>query len=165
MLAVIASRIHHYVAHPNGTYVGVRFSPGTVAALLRYCDEHAIPDPVKGEDFHATVLYSPAPVPYFPAHGPLNAPVSGVGPFAFERFGEEKDVLVMTFRCPWLHRRHALGKSLGGKPTWPDYTPHVTLSYGLPANFDVTGLPSFQGPLEIVEEYMNPLDPDWKKKR
>lgn len=144
-----------------GTYAGVRFDSVTVDALVKYTKTHKIPEPVKPADFHTTLLYSRKHLPnYRPDTAyddPMEGNVTGLRLWPGET-DKSKHILVMTYECPELSKRH---KDLidEHKAQWdfPDFKPHVTLSYEA-AGFDLASLPKFEHPLRIVGEYAEKLD-------
>ena len=52
----------------------------------------------------------------------------------------------------------------GGSHDWPEYAPHVTLSYAVPEGADLDGLKPFNGELRFGAEIFEALDLDWKSK-
>lgn len=158
------ARTHRPADHKHGTYVGVKFSPATNRALVRFVRENRIPEPLPIDDFHTTVIYSKQPIPEFRALGDLSEPVkvpkAGRG---FDLFGKEKNTLVITFSSSFLLRRFKAARAFGGTTDYPQYRPHITLSYSVPNDYDVNLLPIYDGPIEIISEYSDPLDPDWAK--
>jgi hypothetical protein len=147
----------------RGTYVGVKYSAQTKAWIMEYMKTNKIPNPLISDDLHSTVLYSTTQVD-FPALGVLSEPMSiDASNIHLELFGEEdadKRALVMTFESEWLTERHELAMSLGGTHGFPDYLPHITLSYDAKF-FDYAKLEKPQGVIQVASEYIDDLVKDW----
>jgi hypothetical protein len=79
-----------------------------------------------------------------------------------EMLGE--NAVVLRFASPDLEWRHKHMVEAGGSHDWPEYAPHVTLSYGAPGDLDLATLKPFNGELRFGPELFEPLDLDWKRK-
>jgi len=145
---------------PKGTFAGVRLSPKSVAKLMAFSKEHNIPAPLKADEFHATLLYSRKFLPDYKPYGTFKKPLTAT-PKELTLLGEIKDSLVVLVDCPALSQRHDyLMKKHDAVWDWPEYKPHVSLSYDA-KDFDTSGIDiSKLGTLEFVSEYMEDLDFD-----
>ncbi|WP_230487849.1 anti-CBASS protein Acb1 family protein [Novosphingobium sp. ES2-1] len=120
------------------------------------------------DQLHVTVLYSKQPVdPMAMGEGWSSDPDGGLvikagGPRALERFGE--GALVLQFASWSLQSRHNEMVQAGASHDWPDYLPHVTISYEAPADLDLEAIKPYAGELRFGPEIFEPLDPDWKSK-
>ncbi len=154
----------------KGTYAGVRFCDNTKDAIQAYMDENNIPNMLDKEKLHSTLLYSRKHCPDYTPAG--NVSMVGV-PKEFDVWntqapeGSGKDTsraLVLKYECPELEQRHmSLRKEHGATHDFPDYTPHITLSYDI-GDTDVDQLPDiskFLSQINIVKEYGEDLDLDW----
>lgn len=113
------------------TRIAIAAAPGTYAAmwptatskndLLKYFDK--VPDLV--DDFHVTTTYSRNPVPL--RNRSLDI-VLDHRHFAYDMFGENKNVLVMKVNHPNLDRLWQKAMSLGATWDHEQYMPHITLS-------------------------------------
>jgi hypothetical protein len=119
------------------------------------------------DQLHVTVLYSKQPVdPMQMGEGWSSDPDGGLvikagGPRALERFGE--GALVLQFASWSLESRHRDMVQAGASHDWPDYLPHVTISYEA-GDIDLEALKPYSGELRFGPEIFEPLDPDWKSK-
>lgn len=145
---------------PKGTFAGVRLSPDSVAKLMAFAKEHNIPEPLPEDEYHVTLLYSRKYLPEYKPLGKFKTPLTALVK-DFTLLGEEKDALVALIDCPALVKRHqALMKEHDATWDWPEYKPHVTLSYSA-KGFDTSDLyVSDVGYLKLVSEYMEDLDFD-----
>jgi hypothetical protein len=159
------------IASPRGTYFGLKPTKETVAAMREFMGDHRIPNPLEDHKLHATVVYSRAFVGARPL-GELDPTWKGkftdydifqTSPKVEESTGESRRCLVMKFDCPEIHERHHyLRKHHGATHDFPNFDPHMTMSYDV-GEFDHQNLPEYDGPHEFHEEYSEPLDLNWVK--
>lgn len=150
-----------------GTYAGVRFDENTIEALKELQKRLKVPEPLDGDDFHSTLLYSRRLCPEYVALGDLSPVItSDDTTFTLEIWPSssgEKNVLVLQYECSWLQERHAALMEQH-KATWdfPNYIPHITLSYNVgdwkPKDFSVS---MKDKPIIITNEYQEELDLEW----
>ncbi len=157
------------IAAPRGSYFGAKPTKETTAAMREFMGDHHIPNPLEDDKLHATVVYSRAFCGARPL-GKLNPKWKGkftefdMFPTS-PRINEAKSskCLVMKFECPEMfERHHYLRKHHGATHDFPDFKPHMTLSYDV-GDFDHLNLPHYDGPHEFEEEYSEPLDLSWVK--
>lgn len=151
----------------TGTFIGVRFSPETINKLIKLQKAFKISDPTPHEDLHATIICSDAEIRGFVALGELEH-VVGVEPSSygwkvFRNPEKEHVCLVLAFESNFMSARHKAALAAGGTSNFPEYIPHVTLTYHCDEKLAQAAetredfpLPRFA--MEITEEYMNPLD-------
>lgn len=152
----------------KGTYAGVKFDSDTNRALHQYIKENNIPNSVRPDRFHTTVLYSRKHLPNYKPAGKIQPPMTGnpTGLTVWETNGENSPktkCLIFLYDSPELVKRHkSLMKEHEATYDYPEFKPHVTLSYDI-GDMDINKLPSLDtvGPLNIVEEYGEDLDLDW----
>ena len=154
----------------KGTYAGVRFCDNTKNAIQAYMDENNIPNMLDKEKLHSTLLYSRKHCPDYQPAGPTNMVGTPNGFVVWNtqapagKEGETSRCLVLKYDCPDLVKRHtSIRKEHGATHDYPDFTPHITLSYDI-GDTDVDALPDiskFLSQINIVHEYSEPLDLDW----
>ncbi len=116
---------------------------------------------------HVTVLYSRQPVDPMKmgetwaseADGGLT--VKPGGPRAVEMLGD--DAVVLLFAAWSLESRHREMVEAGGSHDFPEYQPHVTISYSA-EGIDLETVKPYTGELRFGPELFEPLDLDWKAK-
>lgn len=115
-------------------------------------------------DMHVTVAYSRTPVDWMKVredctnhdeNGELR--VAPGGPRLVERLGPEKEAVVLMFASNRLSWRHCEIVDAGATWDWPEYQPHVTVSYATDVSTpDVSRIEPYRGELvfgpEIFEE-------------
>jgi len=155
------------IVAPRGSYMGLRPTPETIKAMREFMGDHRIPNPLADHKLHATVIYSRAFCGAKPL-GKLDPTWKGKftdydifksSPKLEEGEGEDgvTNCLVMKFDCPELtDRHHYLSKHHGATHDFPNFDPHMTMSYDV-GDFDHKNLPDYDGPHEFHEEYGEPL--------
>lgn len=135
----------------QGTYVSVIFSKATQLAIQNFLTRHGIAQPVIGDDLHTTIIYSRKLIDWSLASNINKSIELDNAHFeVWKNYGEETYCLVLAYQSEWLQNRFRLARELGATWDFPDYHPHVTLSYQVPENFDITQLeiPDFRLQLE-----------------
>ncbi len=136
-----------------GTYAGGRFDDSTTESLRKYIEDNNIPNPVG--DFHTTILYSRK---HCPNYQPIiyDSPISGKA-VKLEKF-DDGNVLSLVFDSPELSKRHdELMKEHEATWDYPEYIPHVTLSYDA-SNVNIEDLTPPDFGIKITKEYLEQLD-------
>lgn len=152
----------------QGTYAGVSFSPDTIKKLIVLQERLKVPNPIAPDKFHSTLLYSRKLLPNYIPLGEIE-PVATSDDVIFEleiwpSDGGSKNLLVLKYDCAWLTERHET-LMIEHEATWdfPDYSPHITLSYDvgdwLPEKYAI----SFNNnkPIVITAEYEEALNLEW----
>ena len=160
----------------KGTYVAAKYDETSCHLLSAWMHMWQIPNPVPTDKLHSTVVYSRAPLSidkqlFFQElieqdHKVRDWRATPTG-FAFFQSSSscsKRDVLVLLLDCPFLYDLHDDLIEMGATHDFDTYEPHVTLSYGVPENFDVKRL--VLPPIFFTVEKINfePLDVNWKDK-
>lgn len=156
----------------NGTYGAVKYTEASCVVLEQLMKIWGIPNPLSAEKFHTTLIYSRKPIATSDYRSMDAEELKKLGwvftPKAFELFPSspetpEKKVLVMTLVAPELIKLHDELINAGAIHDFDDYIPHITLSYDVPAGFDV----NFRRPglvyLQPEKIYFEPLNLNWKE--
>jgi hypothetical protein len=147
---------HEYVER----YVGVRFSEKTKNQIAKFIEENEIDNPESKKDFHTTVVYSQEPLnKTVSVLGDIDPPFVGTKmTFDIWKSQDGKNVLVMKYISKDLTDRHEYFMEKGGAThDFDDFTCHVSLSYDIDEEFDISKLEWTYDPLEIVSEYTEKL--------
>jgi 8-oxo-dGTP pyrophosphatase MutT (NUDIX family) len=126
--------------------------------LLSWARQNGIESPLAANDLHVTIVYSKEPVDWL-AMGQAwsnRVEIEG-GPRMLQRFG---DALVLSFASYDLEDRHAQMRERGASFDFPQYRPHVTLSYKDP-DVDAEELAPYAGKLIFGPEIFQPIEEDW----
>ncbi|MBP6378983.1 MAG: DUF1073 domain-containing protein [Sphingorhabdus sp.] len=138
------------------------------ADLIAWAKSNGLETTLTPDDMHVTVLYSRTPVDPMAMGETWGSETDGGlivkagGPRALERFGE--GALVLQFASWSLTSRHADMIRAGASHDWPEYAPHVTITYTVPEGFDIEAVRPYTGELRFGHEIFEPLDLDWKSK-
>jgi phage-related protein (TIGR01555 family) len=122
------------------------------------------------DELHVTVTLSRRPVDWlkmgdtWAEHGDGKLTVNAGGPRMVERLGDEGAV-VLLFASSHLAWRHEEMVRNGASWDFPDYTPHVTISYVAPPDLDLAKVEPFRGKLEFGPEIFSEVVEDWEKVR
>ena len=153
-------------ATPRPLYVSRKLLNG--ADLIAWAKSQGIESTLPASDMHVTVLYSRNAVDPMTMGESWGSEQDGGlvikagGPRAVERFGE--GALVLQFSSWSLQSRHAEMVQAGASHDYSEYSPHVTIGYDLPADFDIEAIKPYSGELRFGPEVFEPLDLDWKAK-
>ena len=133
-------------------YIEIQYDAETQKNMRAYCDTHGLdltissdglPQSAEDFDFHSTVWFTTS------EHQLANqtqAVYVKASPRSLAVFGSGRPVLVLEINSTSLeHIRSQFGEAHNMQDMWPDYNPHITLSYNhdskTPPNIP---LPDFQ---------------------
>lgn len=151
----------------TSTYAYVEFDAATKKQIHKYCVLSNIPNAVRPDKLHTTLLSSRTPMPEYTPSGTYDFPLVAVpiGLATWETTndaGEPSTCLVVLLSCPHLVARHKfLMAEYDGTFDHPSYLPHVTLSYDV-HDLNTEALPFFENlvpHLIVVAERSEPLNP------
>ena len=146
-------------AEKPGMFVGAHISEDSIKSLQDWTHRHGIDKPTPADKMHVTVLYSKDK--QFDWESAEHNVEIDPSTYKLELFGEENNVLVLSFECPELNKRHEHGMDTHDL-SWDfdGYTPHVTLSYEA-CDLSLTELPTPDVKLVVTNEYTETFDKDW----
>lgn len=135
------------------------------AEIIRWAKGEGFSSCLPADDLHVTVAYSKRPVNWmaiepegWPEDGSLTVPAGG--PRVLERLGPEGKATVLRFSSWQLAWRHQQIRDAGASWDWPEYCPHVTLSYDA-ADLDLDGIVAWNGPIRLGPERFEAIKEDW----
>lgn len=141
----------------QGTYVGVKVDSASSEWLIELQKTLRLKNPLDASKFHATVLYS---------RNGIEVPTTG-NSYDAEAFKvdswldrEGKSVVIVKLKSDELKQRHEELIDAGGTHDFPEFQPHITLSY----DDTIKSIPITQS-IKLVDEYSEPLDLDWVKNK
>lgn len=149
------------LAPPQEKYIEIQYSPVTQGYLREYCLDNGFDLTVSFDkekqseldfDFHSTVWFTSNKAVI--SNGTQNVTIDDVTPKGFALFGEEENILVLEIESEQIRSiRATLGDRYKLEDVWPDYRPHITLSY-LYTDNDVPQVELPDGDM-IIGEYLN----------
>jgi hypothetical protein len=152
-------------AMPRPLYVSRKLLNG--ADLIAWAKANGFETTLPAEDMHVTVLYSKRPVDPMKMGETWTGEDNGGlvikpgGPRALERF--DGGAVVLQFASWSLQSRHEQMVREGASHDYPEYLPHVTLSYSAD-DIDLASIVPYAGELRFGPEVFAPIDEDWKAK-
>lgn len=147
--------------HPNGTYVAAKLTKASQSALDYFVTEAGITNAADPKQYHSTVIYSRKGVPDVKNYKfklPFKAHIKEWKLFDTQ-FGKSGKCLVAIMDSPELEKAHRdIRQQYGALHGFPDYHPHVTVSYDYdgPLPKVIPGVALTYGSIEI-----KPLDPEF----
>jgi 2'-5' RNA ligase len=153
----------------TGTYAALRPDGATISAIRQYVEKLADlglslgVEPVAEIDWHCTLLYSRVVHASYVPDKNLTHLAHFKEWKVFESKESKKKCLVMAVESKSILARHEyLMRTLGATYDFPDYIPHVTLSYNLGPDYQAKDpndvFPPFNSPLVLADEYRMELD-------
>jgi 2'-5' RNA ligase len=109
-------------------------------------------------DMHVTIAYSREPVDW-DQFGEQMKYVSVLYNYIIKQF--DGGATVLSFNSEILHNRWKQFLEGGASWDYPDYNPHVTLTYKA-EDLDITSIPPYKGVLMFGQEVFKELDLDYK---
>jgi 2'-5' RNA ligase len=149
----------------NIQYIAVNFSEASCIQIEKYLKENKIPDALRKDKMHITVMYSTTTIDMKDAIVEKKIKEFAL-PKKFRIFktSDDIDALVLEIECEYLKERHRYWTKHGGTFTYPKFTPHITLSYNVGDNYDISKLDINTFPIiELVKEYAEPLNLEFAK--
>ncbi len=147
-------------AAPMTLYVSRRVT--NAAAILKHYADQGVKGLLAASDMHVTVTYSRNPVNWMEMGESWNSDITvpAGGARISEAFGPEKDTLVLSFVSSDLTWRHEAMVEKGATWDWPDYQPHVSISYDFDG--DAESIDPWRGEITLGPEIFEQLDEDWR---
>lgn len=143
--------------HLNGTYVALNADQKTRDSLAKWVKENNIPNPADPKQYHSTVIYSRKGIPSVTNYK-FTFPIEGtIKEWKIFPSGESNKCLVAIIDCDELHNLHTkIREKYGATHDFPDYHPHITLSYDYGNNKVPPSLPDV--PISYGSRTIEPLD-------
>jgi len=132
-------------------YIAVQYSAETQRKMRDWCKVNGFPLIVGfgGEtqdesdfDFHTTIFFSTSK--HVIANQTMKTVPQIVRPVGFELLGPENDIPVLKVESEGIaFLRKTYETKFNMKDAWPEYKPHISLSYARSKDYQVAELPSF----------------------
>lgn len=155
-------------ARPRSLYVSRKLL--NADELIRWAKAQGFETTQPGSAMHVTLAFSRKPVDWMQVGDDWNSDDQGRlrvkpgGPRTVEPLGD-KGAVVLMFRndaLEWRHRRiHE--DAVGAQWDFPEYQPHVTITWDAPADFDLSKVEPYTGPLVFGPEIFAEVVDDWEK--
>lgn len=127
--------------------------------LVDWAKAQGFPTALKPDDMHVTQAYSKEPLIWPEAHDDAITVRSTDG----RKVGllGDQGAMVLHFDSPTLQARHEQLKTLGAKSDFPNFNPHVTISWQADG-VDPAKVKPYDGPLVLGPERFKEVDPNWE---
>lgn len=142
-----------------GTYAGVRPMMSTAQLIEQFSSKFYIPNHESISNLHVTLLYSKKHLPNYVPNPSLKH-IAIPSKFVIWTDKTNKRILALLLSSPSLESRHVcLMKEHQAHYDYPEYIPHITLSYDI-GRFDDSKLDfsMIAKPFELSDEYQEDLN-------
>lgn len=116
------------------------------------------------DDMHVTIAYSKTPVDWMkiPDTEADEIVVHDSGVRMLDLFGANGECAVLLFNSGLLASRHADLEAMGASWDYPEYQPHIAITYQMPEGLDINRITPFAGPIMLGKEIFQQIKSDWK---
>lgn len=138
------------------------------AAIIAHYKAQGLATTIPAGDLHATIAYSRTPVDWSKAgEDYCQDPDTGqvkVAPGGMRDTDKFGNALVLCFSSSALCWRWcSIKERTGATWDWPEYQPHLTLTYEAPDGLDPETIEPWQGPIVFGPEKFEEIDPNYKE--
>lgn len=152
-------------AMPRPLYV--RRQVTNAGDIIAWAKSQGFETTVAADDMHVTIAFSRDPVDWMKAGEDWTSGSNGGmtvkpgGARLIEKFGG--GAIVLLFNSSELSWRHEQINQAGASWDWPEYQPHITITYA-PGAANIDAVEPYRGAIELGPEIFEPLDENWKSK-
>lgn len=146
-------------AAPRSLYVSRKVT--NAGDILKWAKAQGFESTLAAGDLHVTVAYSREPVDWMAVGNSWSGGDKGTllvspgGPRLVEKFGG--GAVVLLFGCSELSWRHRDILESGASWDWPDYNPHITITYE-PGDVDLSKVEPYRGKIELGPEVFEEVE-------
>lgn len=141
--------------------------------LINWARSQGLKDTLRASDLHVTIAYSREPVDWMKMGEPMCGPstsdmnngqmkVPPGGPRQLDRFGPDKDAVVILFSCWMLNYRNQEMQDKGASWDYAEYQPRITIAYDKEQSVDISKLEPYRGKIVLGPEIFEEVDDNWK---
>lgn len=153
-------------AAPRSLYVQRKLLNG--AEFLAWAKAQGFTDLVPADQLHVTVLNSAKPVDWMKAGSEWSENENGElivrpgGPRIVEPLGTDAAPVLLFLSSALAWRNEALRRDLDARDKFPEYQPHVTISYEAQPNVDLATVEPYRGELRFGPEIFAEVVENWR---
>ncbi len=139
------------------------------SAVLAWAKAQGIPNLMRAEDLHVTIVFSHTAFDWMQAgeflFGPENGnlAVAPGGPRVVEPIGDQGAVALLFTSSRLAYRHHEIIEA-GASSDYADFQPHITLSWDV-AGMDVSKIEPYRGEIVLGPEIFSEIDPNWTPRK
>jgi len=163
-------RIFKRDMQPKSLYV--RRNVTNAKEIIAWAKAQGFSTTLNADDMHVTVCYSKEPVDWLSVGEDWTGNEKGEvvvgpgGPRVVEKWATRNgkgDVVVLQFSSSALQYRHMDLKARGASWDFPEYIPHISITYD-PGDVDVDDVEPYRGKIVLGPEIFEEIDDDWADK-
>lgn len=147
----------------KGTYAGFRLSDDDNDKIIELVDTLGLPNGIEKSDIHITLLYSRKYLPNYEPAGEIDEWCYPSKFHVFDTFDKKRALVLMLDSDFMIKRHNQLMKEHEATYDYPEYLPHLTLSYDI-GDMEVPEWKNIPKEFHINEEYVEELKLEWKPK-
>jgi phage-related protein (TIGR01555 family) len=154
-------------AEPRTLYV--RRDVVNASDIIAWAKSVGFETTIPAEDMHVTVAFSRAPVDWMKMNNDWGGnddkgqlTVRPGGPRMVDRLGQQGEAVVLLFGSSDLSWRWKQFCEIGASWDWPDYNPHITISWQAPTSLDVSKIEPYRGEIVLGPEIFEEVKENWK---
>jgi hypothetical protein len=155
-------------ARPRSLYVSRKLL--NAAEFIAWAKSQGFETTTPADDLHVTVVFSREPLDWLKvgegwgsSDDKGNLVVAPGGARIVEPLGD-KGAVVLLFNSSVLAWRNREIIEAGARSDFPDYQPHVTITYKAPPGLDLSKIEPYRGKLEFGPEIFEEVVDDWEKR-
>ena len=159
-MSEILKEMHKNMTHPDGTYVSVKLSKDSQKKLDDWTTENKIPNASDPSEYHTTIIYSRKGIPDVKSYD-LSLPITAkLSEWKIFNTQDGKKCLVGVVNSNEIKKHHEkIMKKYGGTYDFPEYIPHITVSYDYESDEIPSKIPNFD--IVYDDKDLKPLNPDF----
>lgn len=146
--------------HANGTYISLIPDAESCTQLEHLQEMYSVPNRLSKDKFHMTLIYSKVPCPATENLSETFTPITAqIQRLSFLPSQTGNQCLVADIESDDAHLlHHSIRENFGASHDYPEYLPHITLSYDCPSSLRI-----LLNPISIRFERMlvKPIEKNW----
>lgn len=137
--------------------------------IVAWAKSQGFEQTISGEKMHVTIAFSRMPLDWSKVgeswasseeDGSMRIKPGGMR--LVERLGQNGEAVVLMFASSELCYRHESIKSAGASWDWPEYQPHITISFDSP-DIKVRDIEPYRGEIILGPEIFEEVNEDWRE--
>lgn len=135
------------------------------AQIIEWAKSQGFETTLPAGDLHITIAYSREPIDWmkagivgYPDKADGGMTIAPGGPRLMEQFGKATVLLVGSSALCWRHEEF---RNAGASWDYPDYNPHITITYAAPEGMKLSEVEPYRGLIELGPEIFEEVDEGW----
>lgn len=151
-----------------GTYIAMRVHPESEELIRQFMDENNIPVVYPKEERRRHITIMSTDSDFVDQYQPIPETQYYLTPngFHFLPTKDGNNCLVLKVNCPTLTELHEWIKhTYQCEAHHGEFKPHISFSYDVGKDLRIEDLPPFVAPIIVSEEYVEPFNDNWAKRK